>query len=123
MDQPAGCADGAGAGTRPALRAPVGARIVLPRTEAELRKTDVLQSHTVETAAQGVAALVLVSALLAAERARAAAGHVPVLRVSFRKVLELVKPMWLTVQLGEGLLTDRQKDQMLKRAYGLMGRS
>jgi len=86
----------------------------------QLRKTAVLQSHTVETAAQEIAALVLVSALLAAERARAAAGHVPVLRVSFGKVLELVKPMWLTLQLGDGLLTDRHKQHMLKRAYELM---
>jgi hypothetical protein len=43
----------------------------------QVRKTDVLQSHTVDTAAQEIAALVLVSALIAAERARAAAGHVP----------------------------------------------
>ncbi len=78
-------------------------------------------SHTVETAAQEIAALVLVSALLATERARAAAGHVPVLRVSFGKVLELVKPMWLIVQLGDGLVTDRIQQQMLKRAYALMG--
>lgn len=87
----------------------------------QLRKTALLQSHTVETAAQEIAALVLVSALPATERARAAAGHVPVLRVSFGKVLELVKPMWLTLQLGEGLLTDRMTNQMLKRAYTLMG--
>ena len=42
------------------------------------------------------------------------------LRVSFSKLLELVKPMWLTVQLGEGLLTERQINQMLRRAYALM---
>jgi hypothetical protein len=36
----------------------------------QLRKTDVLQSHTVETGAQEIAALVLASALLAAERVR-----------------------------------------------------
>ena len=86
----------------------------------QLRKTALLQSHTVETAAQEIAALVLASAVLAAERARVAAGHVPVLRVSFSKILELVKPMWLTVQLGDGLLTNRQLDQMLARAYALM---
>ena len=86
----------------------------------QLRKTALLQSHTVETAAQEIAALVLVSALLATERARAAAGHVPVLRVSFGKVLALIKPMWLTLQLGEDLLTDRVKTRMLTRAYTLM---
>ena len=84
------------------------------------RKSALLQSHTVETAAQEIAALVLASALIATERARAAGGDVPVLRVSFGKVLELVTPMWLTLQLGEGLLTTRQTDHMLKRAYALM---
>jgi hypothetical protein len=92
------------------------------QVKRQLRKTAVLQSHTVETAAQEIAALVLVSALLAVERARAAAGRIPVLRVSFAKIFELVKPMWLTLQLGEGLLTERLKNQMLRRAYKLMGR-
>ena len=86
----------------------------------QLRKTALLQSHTVETAAQEIAALVLVSALIAAQRARVAGGHLPVLRVSFSKVVELVKPMWLTVQLGDGLLTNRQINTMLARAYNLM---
>jgi hypothetical protein len=87
-----------------------------------LRKSDVLQSHTVETAAQEIAALVLVSALLATERARAAAGHVPVLRVSFGKVLDLVRPMWLMLGFFDDLVTDRQKDQFLHRVYHAMGR-
>jgi hypothetical protein len=88
----------------------------------QLRKSDVLQSHTVETAAQEIAALVLCSALLSAERARAAAGQVPVLRVSFVKVLELLRPLWLTLALGEDLLTARQKDQLVQRFYQQMGR-
>jgi hypothetical protein len=86
----------------------------------QLRKTDLLQSHTVETAAQEIAAIVLVSALLAAERARAAGGQVPVLRVSFTKMCELVKPLWLTIDLGDGLLTAAQINHMLKRGYARM---
>jgi Transposase DDE domain len=85
-----------------------------------VRKTDLLQSHTVETAAQEIAALVIVSALLAAERLRAAGGQVPVLRVSFTKMFELVKPMWLAIDLGDGLLTDRQLNQMMRRGYARM---
>lgn len=88
----------------------------------QLRKSAVLQSHTVDTAAQEIAALVLASALLAAERARAAAGHVPVLRVSFGKVLDLVRPMWLMLGFFDDLVTDRQKDQFLHRVYNAMGR-
>jgi hypothetical protein len=86
----------------------------------QVRKTAVLQSHTVETAAQEIAALVLVSALLAAERLRAAGGQIPVLRVSFSKMFELVKPMWLAVDLGDGLLTDQQLNRMMKRGYARM---
>jgi hypothetical protein len=86
-----------------------------------LRKTDVLQSHTVETAAQEIAAIILVSAMLAAERLRAAGGQVPVLRISFTKLLELcVKPMWLLIDLGEGLLSDDQLDRVVKRGYARM---
>jgi DDE family transposase len=88
----------------------------------QLRKTDLLQSHTVETAAQEIAAMVLATALLATERARAAAGRVPVLRVSFGKVLALVQPLWLMLGVFEDLVTDRQKNQMARRITTLMGR-
>ena len=89
----------------------------------QVRKTAVLQSHTVETGAQEIAALILVSALLAAERLRAAGGRIPVLRVSFSKLLELcVKPMWLWVELGHGVLTDQQLTTILKRGTARMRR-
>jgi Transposase DDE domain len=89
----------------------------------QVRKTDLLQSHTLETAAQEIAALVLVSALLAAERLRAAGDQIPVLRVSFMKILELcVKPMWLALELGDGLLTDHQLQRMMTRGYARMRR-
>jgi len=81
----------------------------------QLRKTDVLQSHTVETAAQEIAAIVLASALLARERARAAQGQAPVLRISFVKTLELMRPLWLTLALGGDLLSARQKQQLTTR--------
>jgi Transposase DDE domain len=114
--------------TAPALElAPLYARrweheLYFRQVKRQLRKTAVLQSHTVDTAAQEIAALVLASALLAAERARAAAGHVPVLQVSFGKVLEFVKPMWLMLGFFDDLVTNRQKDQFLRRVYTAMGR-
>jgi Transposase DDE domain len=80
-----------------------------------LRKSEVLQSHTLETAAQEIAAVVLASALLARERARAAAGQTPVLRVSFIKTLELLRPLWLTLALGGDLLTARQQQLLTER--------
>jgi hypothetical protein len=89
----------------------------------QVRPTDVLQSHTTETAAQEIAALILVSAILAGERLRAAGGLIPVVRVSFAKILELcVKPMWLWLDLGHGVLTDAQLDQIMQRGYARMRR-
>jgi hypothetical protein len=88
-----------------------------------LRKTGVLQSHTVDTGAQEIAAVVIASALLAAERLRAAGGQIPVVRVSFTKLLELcVKPLWLWVDLGHGVLTDQQLNTIMKRGYARMRR-
>jgi len=86
----------------------------------ELRRSELLQSQTVETAAQEVAALVLATALIAKERAQAAAGELPVLRVSFVKVLELLQPLWLVFALGEDLLSQRQKHQLVERFYQQM---
>jgi hypothetical protein len=83
----------------------------------QLRRSGLLQSHTVITAAQEIAALILAAALLAQERDRAAAGQVPVLRVSFVKLLELMRPLWLVLALGDDLLSERQKQQLTERFY------
>jgi hypothetical protein len=88
-----------------------------------LRKTDLLQSHTVETGAQEIAALVLASALLATERARAAHGKVPVLTVSFGHVLNVVRGMWLFFGPFDDLVNDRLKQRVVRRGYTLMRRS
>lgn len=88
----------------------------------ELRKTDLLQSHTVPTAAQEIAALMLASALLARERLRAAAGEVPVLRVSFVKTLELLRPLWLVFEVGADLLSPEVQRELLERFYTFLRR-
>ena len=89
----------------------------------QLRKTDLLQSHTVETGAQEIAALVLASALLATERARAASGTVPVLTVSFGHVLNIVRGMWLFLGPFDDLVNDQLKHRVVQRGYALMRRS
>lgn len=81
----------------------------------QLRKSELLQSHTVPTAAQEIAALVLASAVLARERQRAAAGAAPVLRISFMKILELMRPLWLVFALGPDLLSRDLKQQLTQR--------
>jgi hypothetical protein len=112
--------------TAPALEL---ARLYAARWEHELyfreakrvlRHTDVLQSHTVVTAAQEIAAIVLATAILARERARAAAGQIPALRVKFGVVLAIVRSQWFFLGPCEDLLTDRQKDQIVQRGQALM---
>lgn len=88
-----------------------------------LRRTDVLQSHTVETGAQEIAAIILVTAMLARERARAANGQAPVLRIKFGVVLAIVRSMWFSLGPIEDLLTEQQKAQIVKRGQALMRRS
>jgi hypothetical protein len=88
----------------------------------ELRKTDLLQSHTVHSAAQEIAALMMASALLARERARAAAGQLPVLRVSFLKTLELLRPLWLVFEVGADLLDAKTQSELCERFYEFLRR-
>jgi hypothetical protein len=91
-------------------------------TKRILRQTDVLQSHTLVTAAQELAAIVLATAMLARERARAAAGQVPVLRVKFGVLLAVVRSTWFYLGPCEDLLTERQKRQIVQRGHALMRR-
>jgi hypothetical protein len=91
--------------------------------KCHVRHTDLLQSHTTETAAQEIAALILVSAVLADERLRAAGGQMSVLRISFTKILELcVKPMWWYLDVGQGILTEAQLKRIMQRGYARMRR-
>ncbi len=89
----------------------------------QLRRTAVLQSHTVETGAQEIAAIVLASAVIASERARAATGHIPALRVSFGQVLQVVRGMWLFFGPFDDVFTDRQKTRVVRRGRALIRRS
>src|SRR6185369_11126392 len=81
----------------------------------ELRKTELLQSHTPHTGAQEIAAMIIVSSLLAEQRALVAAGEVPVLRVSFAKTLHLVSALWVTLAIGGDLLTGAQRNALIER--------
>lgn len=88
-----------------------------------LRKSAVLQSHTVETGAQEIAAVVLASAVLATERGRAANGAVPVLRVRFGQVLNVVRGMWLFFGPFDDLTTEPLKQRIVRRGYALIRRT
>jgi len=89
----------------------------------QLRRTALLQSHTVETGAQEIAAMVLASAVIAHERARAATDQIPALRVSFSQVLNVVRGMWLFFGPFDDVFTDQQKTQVIRRGRALIRRS
>jgi hypothetical protein len=88
----------------------------------QLRRTAVLQSHTVETGAQEIAAIVLASAVIASERARAATSQIPALRVSFGQVLNVVRGMWLVLGPFDDIFTDQQKTRVVRRGRALIRR-
>ena len=75
----------------------------------QLRRTALLQSHTVVAAAQEIAIFILAGALVAQERVHAAKRVAPVLRVGFAKVLELLRPLWLLLAIAGNLLTEQQQ--------------
>lgn len=89
----------------------------------QLRRSAVLQSHTVETGAQEIAAIVLASAVIADERARAATGQIPALRVSFGQILQVVRGMWLCLGPFDDILTDHQQSRVVRRGRALIRRS
>jgi hypothetical protein len=89
----------------------------------QLRRSAVLQSHTVETGAQEIAALVLASAVIASERARAATPQIPALRVSFGQILQVVRGMWLCLGPFDDILTDQQKTRVVRRGRALIRRN
>jgi hypothetical protein len=72
-----------------------------------LRGGDVLHSHTPETAAQEVAALLMACGLMAEQRLAAARdGGVNPLNISFIKTLEGMKSLWMILAASDGLLDD-----------------
>jgi hypothetical protein len=85
--------------------------------KVDMRSTTLLQSHTPETAAQEVAALILAYAMLVEERIKAAKlGQVAVLRISFAKVLAMVQGLWRFLVCAEGVLSPKQERLIVRRA-------
>lgn len=75
----------------------------------DVRSSSVLTSHTLETALQEVAALVLAMAVVARVRAAAAArAGVPPQRISFLKILLLTQQLWQSFAWGRRARHARQ---------------
>lgn len=81
-----------------------------------LRGGDVLHSHTPETAAQEVAALLMASSLMAEQRVAAASdGDLTPLNISFIKTLEGMKSFWAILAVSEDLLDEETTQAIFAR--------
>ncbi len=84
----------------------------------DVRGSGVLASHTVETALQELAALVLATAVVAQARVAAAEKlGVPPRRVSFLKVLLATQRLWQTFAWSDGELTPTQIQHFVTRYF------
>jgi hypothetical protein len=81
-----------------------------------LRGGAVLHSHTPETAAQEVAALLLACSLLAEQRLAAARdGSINPLNISFIKTLEGLRALWAILAVADGLLDEQTSHALYLR--------
>ena len=121
VDESAGPDDRAGAGVGGAVCAAREQELDLRTVKRHLRKTDLLQSHTVETGAQG--------SRRSCSRARCSPTSAcvwyedaPAPRLRAAKVLRVTTALWLAVQIGAGVLSDEQITEILTRGSALMRR-
>ena len=85
-----------------------------------LRRSELVQSHTPETAAQELLAMFMAARLLAEERLAAAAQsendeveQAGAVRVSFAKCRIHMLGLWITFSAGEGILSEEQQEQLI----------
>lgn len=85
-----------------------------------LRRSDLVQSHTPDTAAQELLAMLIACRLLAEERLAAAAQsedpevrQAGSLRISFARCRIHMMGLWITLSAGEGILSQRQQEQLI----------
>ena len=89
----------------------------------ELRGGELLQSHTLETAMQELAALVMASALIARTRMETSEQiGVEVVRISFSKLLYHVRCLWSVLAAGGEMFTVQQRDTMARNYLNSVSR-
>ena len=89
----------------------------------DVRRGDVLDSHTAHTALQELAAVILALACVARVRAAATAPlQAPARRISLRKLLLATMALWDAFALGGTSLTAKQKSHMLEAYFGRLQR-
>jgi len=77
---------------------------------------ELLQSHTPETAAQEVAALLMACSIIAGERLTVSrTGELNPLRISFVKTLAEMNALWTILAVSQGLLDDATVGKLVER--------
>lgn len=80
--------------------------------KVDLRGGELLASHSVETAAQEVACLLIAQSLVA--EWRLAVGGAAVLRVSFAKVRVQLEGLWMALRVSPGILSAEQEARLVE---------
>jgi hypothetical protein len=95
--------------------------IAFKELKIELKRDSLLLSHTLCTAAQEVAALLMAQAIIVRARLAAADfGRVPVLHISFIKTLQAFRAAWLTFEIIADLLPKRTRRVLIRRVLDIL---
>lgn len=98
--------------------------MIYKEMKVDMRQSSLLRSHTVETAAQEIAALVLAHAILAEQRMTIAGDHgCEVLRISFGKTFDWLRSLWTVIALSEGVLTGVQMNAMVRQVLDFIAKN
>lgn len=91
--------------------------------KVDMRSATLLQSHTQETAAQEIAALLVAQAIVVEQRvAIAEQGNVDVLRISFQKTYFRLQGLWDVLAIGAGILSKKQVQQLTREVMTQIAR-
>jgi hypothetical protein len=95
--------------------------LMYKQLKVDMRQAELVKSHTLETAAQEIAALVLAHAILAQERLQVSAlAKKEPLRISFGKTLRLVRSLWLVIAAADKVLSGEQKDAIVNEVLRII---
>jgi hypothetical protein len=96
--------------------------IAFKELKVEIKRDSLLLSHTLCTAAQEVAALLMAQAIIVRARLGAADfGRVPVLHISFIKTLQAFRAVWMTFAIIDDLLPKRIRQIFVRRVLDKLG--
>lgn len=85
----------------------------------DLRRSELLKSHTVETACQEIAALLIVSALIAQQRraVQELDTDIKITEISFRRVHDMTRAHWNFCLASENIISPAQERRITKRLF------